>query len=92
MSKPTTITVRLTPEASERLEALARATSRSKSHLASEAIESYAELQAWQISHIKAALAEDEEDSASVSHDEVARWIASWGTDHELPRPKPKKT
>jgi RHH-type rel operon transcriptional repressor/antitoxin RelB len=92
MAKSTTMTVRLTPEVSERLDALARDTKRSKSYLASEAIESYVNLNAWQVAHIKEALAEDETGAPGVPHEEVMRWMDSWGTNHELPRPEPKKS
>lgn len=92
MTKSTMMTVRLTPEVKEKLDALARDTKRSRSYLASEAIETYVSLNAWQVAHIKAALAEDEEGGPGVPHEEVVRWIESWGTDHELPRPKPKKS
>ena len=60
MAKSTAMTVRLKPEVREKLDALARDTKRSTSHLASEAIESYVNLNAWQVAHIKAALSEDE--------------------------------
>jgi predicted transcriptional regulator len=92
MAKTTTMTVRLTPEVSAKLEALARDTKRSKAYLAGEAIESYVDRNAWQVAHITAALAEDEEGGPGVPHQEVMRWMASWGTDHELPRPEPKKS
>ena len=91
MAKSAMMTVRLTPEVSEKLEALARGTKRSKSYLASEAIESYVDLNAWQIAEIKAGLAEDEEGGPGVQHEEVVRWMRSWGTDRELPKPEPKK-
>src|ERR1700731_2966884 len=92
MAKSAMMTVRLTPEVSEALDALARDTKRSKSYLASEAIESYVNLNAWQVAHIKAALMEDETGEPGVPHEEVVRWMDSWGTDHELPRPEPKKS
>jgi len=57
MPKTTTMTVRLTPELSDKLEALARDTRRSKSYLAGEAIASYVEMNAWQVARIKEALA-----------------------------------
>ena len=91
MAKSAMMTVRLTPELSEKLDALARDTKRSKSYLASEAIESYVDLNTWQIAEIKAGLAEDEEGGPGVQHEEVVRWMRSWGTDHELPKPEPKK-
>ncbi|HLY47483.1 MAG TPA: CopG family ribbon-helix-helix protein [Stellaceae bacterium] len=92
MAKSAMMTVRLTPELSEKLEALARDTKRSKSYLASEAIESYVTRNAWQVAHIRAALAEDEEGAPGVPHEEVMRWMKSWGTDRKLPRPEPKKS
>jgi len=60
MAKSTTMTVHLKPEVKDKLDALARDTKRSKSHLASEAIERYVDLNEWQVAHIRAALAEDE--------------------------------
>lgn len=92
MPKSAMMTVRLSPEVKDKLDALARDTNRSKSYLASEAIESYVSLNAWQVAHIKAALEEDEAGDPGVPHEEVAAWMNSWGTDHELPRPEPKKS
>jgi RHH-type rel operon transcriptional repressor/antitoxin RelB len=57
MVKSTMMTVRLAPEVKEKLDALARTTKHSKSYLASEAIETYVNLNAWQVAHIQAALA-----------------------------------
>jgi len=92
MAQNSTVSVRLTPELRERLEAVARDKHRSASEVASEAIEQYLDLDAWQIAHIEAALAEDEASGPGVPHEEVKRWTASWGTDSELPRPEPKKS
>lgn len=92
MAKSTMMTVRLSPEVKDKLDALARDTKRSKSYLASEAIETYVNLNAWQVAHIKAALAEDDEGGPGVPHEQVAEWMDSWGTDHELPRPEPRKS
>ena len=92
MAKTTTMTVRLTPELSDKLDALARDAKRSKSYLASEAIAAYVEINAWQVARIKEALDEARSGAPGVSHAEVVRWMESWGTDHELPRPEPKKS
>ena len=54
----TVITTRIDAALRERLEALARATKRSKSFLAAEAIAAYVELNEWQIGEITAGLAE----------------------------------
>ena len=87
----TTMTVRLKPEVSEKLEALARDTKRSKAYLAGEAIASYVDLNAWQVAHIKQALEEAHSGTPGVPHEEVVNWVNSWDTDNELPRPEPKK-
>src|SRR3982751_3058997 len=92
MAKSAMMTVRLTPEVSEKLEALARDTKRSKSYLASEAIASYVDRNAWQIEEIKKGLDEARSGTPGVPHKEVEKWVQSWDTDHELPRPKAKKT
>jgi RHH-type transcriptional regulator, rel operon repressor / antitoxin RelB len=91
MAKSTTMTVRLKPEVSEKLEALARDTKRSKAYLASEAITSYVDLNTWQVAHIKAALEEAHSGAPGVPHEQVVNWVNSWDTDNELPRPEPKK-
>jgi predicted transcriptional regulator len=91
MPKTTTMTVRLTPELSDKLEALARDTKRSKSYLAGEAIASYVEMNAWQVARIKAALAEARSGAPGVPHEEIVRWVESWGTVNERRRPRPRK-
>lgn len=92
MAKRTTMTIRLKPEVSEKLEALARDMKRIKAYLASEAIETYVDLNAWQVAHIKEALEKDESGAPGVPHQEVVAWMESWGTDHELAAPEPKKS
>jgi predicted transcriptional regulator len=92
MSKSAMMTVRLTPELSEKLEALARDTKRSKSYLASEAIASYVERNAWQIEEIRRGLEQARSGTPGVPHEEVERWVRSWDTDHERPRPKARKS
>jgi len=87
MAKNEVVTVHLKPDVREKLDALARDTNRSASHLASEAIEAYVNLHAWQVEHIKAALTEDEAGGPAVPHEEVVQWLQSWGRDRELPRP-----
>jgi predicted transcriptional regulator len=91
MAKSTSVTARLTPELSDKLTALARETKRSKSRIASEAIASYVEANEAQVARIMRALAEDEAGEPGVAQDAVLAWVDSWGTDRELPRPRPKK-
>src|ERR1044071_3367019 len=91
-TKSATMTVRLTPELSEKLEALARDTKRSKSFLANEAIASYIDRNTWQIAEIRKGLEEARSGAPGVPHEEVEKWVRSWDSDHELPRPRVKKS
>lgn len=82
------MTIRVDRKTKARLEKLAKATARSKSWLAAEAIRAYIELNEWQIAEIKAALKEaDQADARFVDHEEVAKWLASWGTPQERKPP-----
>lgn len=90
MAKSTTMTVRVPPEVSEKLEALARDTKRTKAYLAGEAIVAYVEQNAWQVARIKASLEDAISGSPGVPHAEVESWVRSWDTESEVPRPEPK--
>ncbi|MBV9827920.1 MAG: ribbon-helix-helix protein, CopG family [Alphaproteobacteria bacterium] len=57
-SDTTIVTARISAELKAKLDALARSTKRSKSHLATEAIAAYVEQNAWQIAEIEAGIAE----------------------------------
>jgi predicted transcriptional regulator len=86
----TTLTVQLSEVDKERLEALAEATGRSESLLASEAVSEYLALQEWQVSAIEAGIASIDREGG-IAHQAVRDWIESWGTDHELDPPKPSR-
>jgi predicted transcriptional regulator len=90
MTKSMTMTVRISPEIGEKLDALARDMKRSKSFLAGEAITAYVEHNAWQVARIKEALADARSGTPGVPHEAVREWVESWGTDNELPRPRVK--
>jgi predicted transcriptional regulator len=82
------MTIRVDRKTKTRLEKLAKATARSKSWLAAEAIRAYIELNEWQVAEIKRAIKEaDSGDAQFVDHEEVAKWLASWGTTHERKPP-----
>jgi RHH-type rel operon transcriptional repressor/antitoxin RelB len=81
------LSIRIDSETKKKLEALAEQTQRSKSFLAAEALTKYLELEGWQIGEIEAGIVDDEAD-AVVSHDEVKKWLVSWGSKGELKAPK----
>ncbi len=73
----TTMTVRLEDEVKDRLDRLAESTQRSKSFLAAVAIREFVENNEWQISEIRAALAEA--DAADFATDkELAAVAKKW--------------
>ena len=87
MAETATLTVRLSAETEARLERLARTTSVSKSRLAADAIAAYLDEQEHQLARIREGLA-DARAGRLVAHEDVVRWLDSWGTENELPPPK----
>jgi RHH-type transcriptional regulator, rel operon repressor / antitoxin RelB len=87
----TTFTVRVEPEVKKRLEKLARSTGRSRSFLASEALNEYLDVNEWQIAGIKQAMVSLDHGDG-VSHREVKGWVNSWGGKRERPVPKRSTT
>lgn len=74
----------------ERLSALAQQSKRSAHALALEAIEKYVaeseSTQQWN-AQAQASWQHYQETGLHASAEEVTRWVASWGTDNELPMP-----
>ena len=74
------MTIRLEPELKSRLDKLSKATHRSKSFLAAEAVREFIELNEWQIQELKAAIIEtDANDFASQQDVDTVfnKWSAS---------------
>ncbi|MEI9978971.1 MAG: CopG family ribbon-helix-helix protein [Edaphobacter sp.] len=86
----TIFSFRVKDELKEKFESLAEATQRSKSFLATEALERYIELESWQVSHIKKGVKQADE-GLVVPGEDVDKWLASWGTPKELQPPKPRR-
>lgn len=86
-----TLTLPLTPALKERLADLARDMGRDPAEVARMAIDSYIEANAGQVRQIREVLDETNSGEPGVPHEEVMDWLASWGTDHELPRPTPRR-
>ena len=78
MKKEAMISVRMSGELSERLEKLAKATDRSKSFLAAQAIEEFVALQEWQVEAIKGGMAAAERGDMA-GHDEALAILERWG-------------
>lgn len=76
----TTMTIRIESELKQRLDRLAKATQRSKSFLAAEALRDFVELNEWQIGEIKAAI--EEADKGDFASDRaVEETLGKWGVD-----------
>jgi len=85
------ITVRLEPEMVAKLDQLAAAMQRDRSWLMGHAIERYVEEEAWQVKAIREAMQKVKDRRARVaSHEDVSRWLESWGTDDEREAPECK--
>lgn len=76
MQKAAAINLRIEPSIKTRLDKLAKVTNRSKSFIVSSALESYLDVNEWQIKGILEALQEAESPTAEwTSHDELkAKW------------------
>lgn len=83
------LSVRVSPEVRDDLEALADATGRTKSFLAAEAIRLYVEAQSWQIKAVEKAVKKANSKKAKwADQDDVSDWLMSWGSKSEGKKPK----
>lgn len=83
------LSVRVSPEVRDELEALADATGRTKSFLAAEAIRAYLSTQAWQITAIENAVKKSKSKKAKFyDHAEISDWLETWGTKTSRKPPK----
>ena len=83
------LTVRVDEDTRRNLEQISKQTDRSMPDLTKEALEQYVETQRWQYQRIKDALAGANAGGPFVAHEDVKKWVDSWGTDNELPEPEP---
>ena len=86
MSASTTVTVRIPTSLKNRLSKLAEATARSRSFLAAHALQVYVDDQEWRIAAIRKARKEVRE-GRFISHENVSRWLRSWGKRRKLRPP-----
>ncbi|MBV8976354.1 MAG: hypothetical protein JO261_03625 [Alphaproteobacteria bacterium] len=88
MTKDVTLSLRIDRKLSDKLERRARQAKRSKSSFAAIAISNFLEIEAMEIQKIKNSLASAKAGGPFAAHEDVMKWIESWGTDNELPPPK----
>jgi len=82
----TILAVRVPVKLKNRLEGLARSTASSRSRLAAEALESYVDEQESQLARIDRGI-RDADAGRVVPHEEVKRYLQSWGRKRKLPLP-----
>jgi predicted transcriptional regulator len=86
MAATAVFTVRVPADLKRRLDELAKASDRSRSWLATDALRHYVEDQQWQLAEIEAGL-RDADAGRVVSHEKVERWLKSWGSKKKLRPP-----
>jgi predicted transcriptional regulator len=79
MSETTSLSFRVPKDKADKLDKLADAMDRPKSWLLQQALDAYLDVQAWHIAHIEEGRRELRE-GKSIPHEEVVRWVESWGT------------
>ncbi len=83
-----TVSIRLTDDILGKLDMMARSADRSRSWLMSQAVNQYVEHEAWQLDAIKKSLKKLTAGEARFAeHEDVAQWLASWGTEKETVSP-----
>ncbi len=87
MNKTSPVSVRLHPELSEQVTAIAAALDRPKSWVIEQAVKDYVALQAWQLAAIGEGIRAADE-GRLVAHEDVVAWVKSWDGPDELPTPK----
>jgi predicted transcriptional regulator len=81
------LSIRLDPRTKAKLEALAKTSRRTKSFLAAEAIEAFVAAEGWQLDQMEAGLA-DLDARRAVDHEDVRKWLGSWGKKGERKAPR----
>lgn len=83
------ITLQVDEKLKQELDSIAKATERSTAIVVNEALKAFVDARSWQVAKLKAAIREADE-VGTVPDEEVEAWMLSWGTENELPMPKPR--
>ena len=89
-SRSVTVATRVAPALKKKLQALAKDVDRSEAYIVAQAIAGYVEITEQQVKEMRLRLAKAEAGEPGVPHNAVEKWVRSFGTDRELPMPKPK--
>jgi predicted transcriptional regulator len=89
MAETTTITIEVPKATAEELAELARSSNRSAAALAQEALDRFLEVESWHRRAIREAIAEADAGGPFVAHEDMERWLDSWGSENELDPPEP---
>jgi predicted transcriptional regulator len=87
MSKNPPLSVRLPGPLNDQLADIATALNRPKSWVIEQALRDYLATQHWQLAAIDEGIAAADAGRV-VAHEDVAKWVRSWGSTDELPPPK----
>lgn len=83
------LSIQINAATNQRLDSLAKRSTRSNSSVAAEAIAPYLATKEWQLEEIHAGIA-DLDAGKHVSHEEVQKWLGSWATSNESKAPQRK--
>ncbi|MBI5329823.1 MAG: ribbon-helix-helix protein, CopG family [Betaproteobacteria bacterium] len=87
-----TVSIRLEDDVIARIDALTRATERSRAWLMAQAVTQYVEHESWQIEAIQSTLESMRRgDACFASGEAVDAWLASWGAAEEGAAPPVRK-
>jgi len=89
MNKPETqaVSFRIRSEKVDALKRLARATDRPRSWHIEQALDSYLDVQAWQIAQIEKSIAEMDA-GKGIPHSEIKKELSNWGKGNKAKRTK----
>nr|WP_295106681.1 CopG family ribbon-helix-helix protein [uncultured Caulobacter sp.] len=86
MTKAASLSIELDDDLDRRLSEVADEMEQPRAAVVEQALRNFLELRDWQDRAIDEGLKAAEEGRV-FEHDEVARWVESWGQPNELPRP-----
>jgi len=87
MNKPLAVSVELEPALDDQVAEIAAAMDRSKAWVIEQAVREFVAVRDWQSAAIDEGIRAADQGRVA-KHDDVAAWVASWGSPDEKPMPK----